>query len=52
MDGYSRIVVMFDGNDETALAEARKAWQAARTGGHEATYWQQSDRGRWEKRAG
>ncbi len=52
MDGYSRIVVMFDGNDETALTEARKAWQAAWAGGHEATYWQQSDRGRWEKRAG
>jgi DNA polymerase-3 subunit chi len=50
-ESYSRLVLLFDGGDEEALARARAAWTAARAGGHAATYWQQDDRGRWEKKA-
>ena len=42
---------MFDGRDEDALAEARAKWKAARAAGHAVTYWQQTDTGKWEKKA-
>ncbi|HKH34586.1 MAG TPA: DNA polymerase III subunit chi [Beijerinckiaceae bacterium] len=49
--GYKRIVLLFDGNDDDALAAARAAWKSVKAGGHETTYWQQDSRGRWEKKA-
>jgi len=49
--GYARVVVLFDGNDEDAVQRARASWKTVKAGGHEATYWQQSERGRWEKKA-
>ena len=49
--GYARIVMLFDGNDNDAVDRARAAWTAAKAAGHEATYWQQSERGRWERKA-
>ena len=48
---YRRIVLLFDGNDEDALAAARGAWRAVREFGYQATYWQQNGSGRWEKKA-
>jgi DNA polymerase-3 subunit chi len=48
--GYTRIVMLFDGNDNDAVDRAREAWKAAKSAGHDATYWQQSDRGRWERK--
>jgi DNA polymerase-3 subunit chi len=50
-DGYQRVVLLFDGNDAEAVDRARATWQTAKAAGHDATYWQQSDRGRWEKKA-
>ena len=47
---YTRVVVLFDGNDEEAVQRARASWTAVKAEGHEATYWQQSERGRWEKK--
>ena len=48
---YERCVLMFDGRDEAALAAAREHWKTLKAEGHEATYWQQSEQGRWEKKA-
>jgi len=48
---YQRLVILFDGNDEEALAIARDQWRAVKQAGHEATYWQQDARGRWERKA-
>ena len=48
---YERLILMFDGNDDEALRRAREAWKLLRGAGHEATYWQQNDAGRWEKKA-
>jgi DNA polymerase III subunit chi len=48
---YERVVLLFDGNDEAALAAARAEWKSVKAAGHEATYWQQDSRGRWEKKA-
>ncbi|MCX5493215.1 DNA polymerase III subunit chi [Kaistia dalseonensis] len=48
---FERVVVLFDGNDPDALDQARSAWREVKTAGHAATYWQQSEHGRWEKKA-
>ncbi len=47
---YERCAVLFDGNDETALAAARAQWTGLKDAGHDLTYWQQNDEGRWEKK--
>jgi DNA polymerase-3 subunit chi len=44
------MVVLFDGNDEEAVDFARTQWRAIKQAGHDATYWQQDPRGRWEKK--
>ena len=49
--GYTRVVMLFDGNDPDAVDKARESWKKVKAEGHEATYWQQSERGRWEKKA-
>jgi len=48
-DAFTRIVLMFDGRDPSAVEAARAAWKAAKAAGHEATYWKESPTGKWEK---
>ena len=48
--GYARCLEMFDGNNEAAVAAARERWRQYGDAGHSLTYWQQNDRGGWEKR--
>jgi DNA polymerase-3 subunit chi len=48
---YERIVLMFDGNDEAELADARAQWKALKPTGAALSYFQQTDDGRWEKKA-
>lgn len=47
---YTRCLDIFDGNDESAVAAARRRWSAAKAAGHQLVYWQQTERG-WEKKA-
>lgn len=49
--GYERLLLIFDGNDEEALARARDDWKCAKEAGLTASYWQQDEAGRWEKKA-
>ena len=49
--GYERLVLLFDGNDEEALIRARADWVKAKATGLAATYWQQDEAGRWQKKA-
>ena len=49
--GYLRVVLIFDGRDTQAVEIARGQWKAAKAEGCACTYWQQTDSGRWEKRA-
>lgn len=51
LGGYARAVFLFDGRSEEAVAQARAQWTAAREAGHAVTYWQQNERGKWEKKA-
>jgi DNA polymerase-3 subunit chi len=48
---YQRIVLMFDGTDDDAVADARTRWSAAKAAGFEVTYWQTDENGRWLKKA-
>ena len=48
---YERLVLLFDGDDPDAAAAARAQWQDAKTKGLDATYWQQNEQGRWERKA-
>jgi DNA polymerase-3 subunit chi len=47
---YDRVLDLFDGADEQAVAAARRRWSAAKAAGHALSYWQQGARG-WEKKA-
>lgn len=48
---YERVVMIFDGDDDEALAVARGAWTSCKAQGFAATYWQADENGRWKKRA-
>ena len=49
--GYERCVLMFDGRDAEAVAAARSHWKTLKDAGHDTTYWQQSEAGKWEQKA-
>ena len=49
--GYVRVVVIFDGADQQAVASARAQWKAAKAESCAVTYWQQTESGGWQKRA-
>jgi len=46
----ARLIYVFDGNDEEAVAKAREQWTAAKKRGCPVTYWQQNPTGKWEKK--
>ncbi len=48
---YQRLVLVFDGDDDDAVAAARAQWTDAKAKGFEATYWQPDENGRWVKKA-
>jgi DNA polymerase III subunit chi len=47
---YERMVLVFNGEDDDALAAARAAWADCKGRGFEVTYWQADERGRWQRR--
>ncbi len=47
--GFKRVFELFDGRDDAAVAAARDRWKAYKDAGHTLSYWQQDDRGRWNK---
>jgi DNA polymerase-3 subunit chi len=48
-DGIERVLVMFDGQDETAVASARGLWKSHQEKSDRLVYWQQTERGGWKK---
>ena len=46
--GWARVFDLFDGQDEAALAGARRRWTAAKEAGLAPVYWKQTARG-WER---
>jgi DNA polymerase-3 subunit chi len=51
IDGLTRAVIMFDGNDPEAVEAARAGWRRFKEEGREVSYWQQDEQGRWQNRA-
>jgi len=51
IEGLTRAVILFDGNDPEAVDRAREGWKRFRGAGHEVSYWQQDEQGRWQNRA-
>lgn len=51
LSAYERVVFMFDGHDAAQLEGARGHWKRLKGEGHRLTYWQQSEEGRWIKKA-
>ena len=47
---YDRLVLVFNGDDDDALATARAAWTASKARGFDVTYWQADERGGWRRR--
>ena len=48
---YERVVYLFDGRDDQMLQKARADWKRISSKDHDVTYWQQSDEGKWVKKA-
>jgi DNA polymerase III subunit chi len=48
---YELCAVLFDGKDPDALAASRDQWRVLKEAGHDVTYWQQEESGKWEKKA-
>lgn len=51
LEAYERVIVMFDGNDDEALADARRLWSEIKARGLAQTYWQCDETGRWHRKA-
>jgi DNA polymerase III subunit chi len=47
---YDRVVLLFNGEDDEAVDEARRHWQEVKARGFAATYWQADLGGRWQRR--
>jgi len=48
---WTRVLDLFDGRDEAAVAAARDRWRAGRDAGHRLHYWQQTESGGWVEKA-
>ena len=51
LDGLERVLDLFDGRDDAAVAAARERWRRLKGKGVALSYWTQTEAGRWEKRA-
>lgn len=47
---YSLVCEMFNGQDDAQVTSARTRWKAYKEAGHTLTYFQQTDKGGWEKK--
>jgi DNA polymerase-3 subunit chi len=51
LDGFARCLNLFDGQDQSAVTQARLHWKQWAAAGHDLTYYQQSERGGWVEKA-
>ena len=50
ISGYHRVMYLLDGSDPEAVASGRQCFRVLREAGHDLSYWQQDEDGRWAKR--
>lgn len=46
---FQRIILLFEGHDEQALAAARRQFRRAREHGHPTRYFRENEAGKWEE---
>ncbi len=51
LSACERASIMFDGNDEGAVAQARDLWRRCKSENATIRYWKQDDEGRWKDQA-
>lgn len=51
MQGYDRVLYLFDGQDDGQTRTARDHWKVLKQGGHSLAYWEQQDGGGWKRSA-
>ena len=51
LEGFERVIYMFNGHDEEALVKARARWKFHDAQDHAITYWRQDETGKWNKKA-
>lgn len=49
---FALCIELFDGNDSDIVATARRRWTAYKKAGHDLTYYQQTEGGRWAEKKG
>lgn len=49
--GFEVVCDLFDGRDAEAVAAARRRWSACKAKGLAMSYWQEGERGGWERKA-
>jgi DNA polymerase-3 subunit chi len=48
-EAFDLVILMFDGSDEAALAQARGEWRRLSDQGRTISYWREGDEGGWER---
>ena len=51
LSSFDRVLYMFEGRLDEIITAAREDYKNYKNAGHEMSYWQQSDQGRWEQKA-
>jgi DNA polymerase III subunit chi len=46
---HARVILLFDGRDEEATAEARRQWSLVKSAGGAPSYWREGEDGSWER---
>ncbi len=50
LEDFQRVFVLFDGNNDFSLSQARDFWKDCKENNHDLTYWQQNERGGWDEK--
>ncbi len=51
LDRYERCIVLFQGDDEVALARSRRLWSRYKAAGSSVAYWKQQETRGWTRQA-
>ncbi|MGK2286053.1 DNA polymerase III subunit chi [Pedomonas sp. V897] len=51
VEGFERVLYLFDGQDEAQTQTARQHWKTLKAQGHGLAYWEQQEGGGWKRSA-
>jgi DNA polymerase-3 subunit chi len=49
VENFARVFILFDGQDDDAVDQARRQWKSMQDAGHQLNYWTQDGAGEWQK---